>query len=196
MKVCDKAYAPAALNQGKETSITTDWESGWASELVWAWREFILNLLGTKLCILQLIFFLWWDRVTNSSRPTVILRLIDDTRMDVDHWWTDNWKDKVISSATSITNITWTNVGANPGFAVKNRRLTACRFSTVSNLKKGMYKVVQIWPEQTVTCLHTNSPGHIWTPCILLSVCTDRHWLPSTGKVLKWNAGSESLVQR
>jgi hypothetical protein len=26
-----------------------------------------------------------------------------------------------------------------------------------------MYKVVQIWPGQTVTCLHTNSPGHIWT---------------------------------
>jgi hypothetical protein len=23
--------------------------------------------------------------------------------------------------------------------------------------------VVQIWPGQTVTCLHTNSPGHIWT---------------------------------
>jgi hypothetical protein len=26
-----------------------------------------------------------------------------------------------------------------------------------------MYKVVQIWPGQTVTCLHTNNPGHIWT---------------------------------
>jgi hypothetical protein len=26
-----------------------------------------------------------------------------------------------------------------------------------------LYKVVQIWPGQTVTCLHTNSPGHIWT---------------------------------
>jgi hypothetical protein len=25
------------------------------------------------------------------------------------------------------------------------------------------YKMVQIWPGQTVTCLHTNSPGHIWT---------------------------------
>jgi hypothetical protein len=27
----------------------------------------------------------------------------------------------------------------------------------------GKYKVVQIWPGQTVTCLHTISPGHIWT---------------------------------
>jgi hypothetical protein len=27
----------------------------------------------------------------------------------------------------------------------------------------GKYKVVQIWPGQSVTCLHTNSPGHIWT---------------------------------
>jgi hypothetical protein len=26
-----------------------------------------------------------------------------------------------------------------------------------------IYKVVQIWPGQTVTYLHTNSPGHIWT---------------------------------
>ena len=29
--------------------------------------------------------------------------------------------------------------------------------------RRMMYKVVQIWPGQTVTCLHTNSPGHIWT---------------------------------
>ena len=29
------------------------------------------------------------------------------------------------------------------------------------NIEK--YKVVQIWPGQTVTCLHINSPGHIWT---------------------------------
>jgi hypothetical protein len=27
----------------------------------------------------------------------------------------------------------------------------------------NIYKVVQIWPGQTVTCLHTISPGHIWT---------------------------------
>jgi hypothetical protein len=26
-----------------------------------------------------------------------------------------------------------------------------------------IHKVVQIWPGQTVTCLHTNRPGHIWT---------------------------------
>jgi hypothetical protein len=29
------------------------------------------------------------------------------------------------------------------------------------------YKVVQIWPGQTVTCLHTNSPGHIWTTLLI-----------------------------
>jgi hypothetical protein len=28
--------------------------------------------------------------------------------------------------------------------------------------------VVQIWPGQTVTCLHTNSPGHIWTTLYIL----------------------------
>jgi hypothetical protein len=26
-----------------------------------------------------------------------------------------------------------------------------------------MYKVVQIWPGQSMICLHTNRPGHIWT---------------------------------
>jgi hypothetical protein len=30
------------------------------------------------------------------------------------------------------------------------------------------YKVVQIWPGQTVTCLHTYSPGHIWTTLYIL----------------------------
>ena len=30
-----------------------------------------------------------------------------------------------------------------------------------------IYKVVQIWPRQTVTCLHTNRPGHIWTTCYI-----------------------------
>jgi hypothetical protein len=31
--------------------------------------------------------------------------------------------------------------------------------------KKHTFEVqgVQIWPGQTVTCLHTNHPGHIWT---------------------------------
>jgi hypothetical protein len=29
--------------------------------------------------------------------------------------------------------------------------------------KISRYKVVQIWPGQTLTSLHTNSPGHIWT---------------------------------
>ena len=29
--------------------------------------------------------------------------------------------------------------------------------------ERCVYKVVQIWPGQTVTCLHTISPGHIWT---------------------------------
>jgi hypothetical protein len=32
--------------------------------------------------------------------------------------------------------------------------------------------VVQIWPGQTVTCLHTNRPGHIWTTLYLSSFCS------------------------
>jgi hypothetical protein len=37
--------------------------------------------------------------------------------------------------------------------------------STTQNTNPGLskYKVVLIWPRQTVTCLHTISPGHIWT---------------------------------
>ena len=35
------------------------------------------------------------------------------------------------------------------------------------SLNSCIYKVVQIWPGQTVTCLHTNSPGHIWTTLYL-----------------------------
>jgi hypothetical protein len=37
-----------------------------------------------------------------------------------------------------------------------------CRVNTYK-AREAIYKVVQIWPGQTVTCLHTNSPGHIWT---------------------------------
>ena len=36
-----------------------------------------------------------------------------------------------------------------------------------------IYKVVQIWPGQTVTCLHTNSPGHIWTT-LYLTFCDEQ----------------------
>jgi hypothetical protein len=48
------------------------------------------------------------------------------------------------------------------------------------------YKVVQIWPGQTVTCLHTNSPGHIWTTLYLTVLLYKWKWpdFSSTGKVL------------
>jgi hypothetical protein len=42
----------------------------------------------------------------------------------------------------------------------------------------AMYKVVQIWPGQTVTCLHTNSPGHIWTTLYIeLQPCNQSSWI-------------------
>jgi hypothetical protein len=46
-----------------------------------------------------------------------------------------------------------------------------------------MYKVVQIWPGQTVTCLHTNSPGHIWTTLYICNavILQDRLYFPSRG---------------
>jgi hypothetical protein len=39
-----------------------------------------------------------------------------------------------------------------------------------------VYKVVQIWPGQTVTYLHTNRPGHIWTTLYFVSYCTSALW--------------------
>jgi hypothetical protein len=36
-------------------------------------------------------------------------------------------------------------------------------FSEDETISRATYKVVQIWPGQTVTCLHTDSPCHIWT---------------------------------
>ena len=35
------------------------------------------------------------------------------------------------------------------------------------------YKVVQIWPGQTVICLNTNRPGHIWTTLYLPELSND-----------------------
>jgi hypothetical protein len=42
--------------------------------------------------------------------------------------------------------------------------------------KTQNYKVVQIWPGQTVTCLHTISPGHIWTTLYLVSTSYRNSW--------------------
>jgi hypothetical protein len=63
-----------------------------------------------------------------------------------------------------------------------NSRRTMCtNFQWLSCATK-LYKVVQIWPGQTVTCLHTNRPGHIWTtlyitksPCWDTNCCTSAH---------------------
>jgi hypothetical protein len=39
--------------------------------------------------------------------------------------------------------------------------------SIMFTLRLIMYKVVQIWSGQTVTSLHTISPGHVWTTLYL-----------------------------
>jgi hypothetical protein len=44
-----------------------------------------------------------------------------------------------------------------------SRKLSPILWRMFTVLYVCIYKVVQIWPGQTVTCLHTNSPGHIWT---------------------------------
>jgi hypothetical protein len=54
------------------------------------------------------------------------------------------------------------------------------------------YKVVEIWPGQTVTCLHTNSPGHIWTTLYITGFCVRKFerahvsvWLTETCRRMK-----------
>jgi hypothetical protein len=52
-----------------------------------------------------------------------------------------------------------------------------------------LYKVVQIWPGQTLTCLHTNSPGHIWTT---LYICTLAELI--TGGLRNWICHQVNLI--
>jgi hypothetical protein len=39
------------------------------------------------------------------------------------------------------------------------------------------YKVVQIWPGQTLTCFHTNSPGHSWPTLYIACLVSLAFWL-------------------
>jgi hypothetical protein len=45
------------------------------------------------------------------------------------------------------------------------RGLSCIDFNKLQSIleDRQKYRVVQIWPGQTVTSLHTISPGHIWT---------------------------------
>jgi hypothetical protein len=55
-----------------------------------------------------------------------------------------------------------------------NKTDTEARSRLLLPWKSNKYKVVQIWPGQTVTCLHTNSPGHIWTTLYYMFACVRR----------------------
>jgi hypothetical protein len=57
------------------------------------------------------------------------------------------------------------------------------------NSRRVIYKVIQIWPGQTVTCLHTNSPGHIWTTLYITKNIT--HDIPYLKKDL-WNKARQT----
>jgi hypothetical protein len=54
------------------------------------------------------------------------------------------------------------------------------------------YKVVQIWPGQTVTCLHTISPGHIWTNLYFLKNL--KIWI--SWKSLQWEPSCSMRTDR
>jgi hypothetical protein len=58
------------------------------------------------------------------------------------------------------------------------KHLLNCRLSLF------LYKVFQIWAGQTMTCLHTISPGHIWTTLYLslarISQACPWHHRPTT----------------
>jgi hypothetical protein len=72
----------------------------------------------------------------------------------LDRGQSNSWKQKVLLllSGGSVLRIS-------------DRNLTWRRRQEIPrNVRRNtLYKVVQIWPGQTVTCLHAISPGHIWT---------------------------------
>ena len=102
---------------------------------------------------------------------------------------------QIFSSNTQISNLMKIRpVGAELFYADGRTDMTklivAFRSAANALLKIGiknvrtMYKVVQIWPGQTVTCLHTNRPGHIWTTLynqqFLPNVFCQRSQFPAT----------------
>jgi hypothetical protein len=50
--------------------------------------------------------------------------------------------------------------------------------------EEALYKVFQIWLGQTVTCLHTNSPSHIWTTLYNNASSHSRHQINTVGCTL------------
>ena len=68
-----------------------------------------------------------------------------------------------------------------------NAGLISCYIGLSFEVLGSLHKVVQIWPGQTVTCLRTISPGHIWTTfhqtMLLWWVCTKTlvEWQPYLG---------------
>jgi hypothetical protein len=61
---------------------------------------------------------------------------------------------------SSIPWIHWSS-STQPIHYIRSHPVSFYKTSRICNAARD--KVVQIWPGQTVTCLHTNSPGHIWT---------------------------------
>jgi hypothetical protein len=69
-------------------------------------------------------------------------------------------------------------------------------FPKYSDITK--YKVVQIWPGQTVSCLHTISPGHIWTT-VYMDWATDdnprrNRWTSEAGTGENWPNSSSAWL--
>jgi hypothetical protein len=103
---------------------------------------------GIALLFLQPWRYMWW--VVNATPRPLYLQEIDPVPIVQKAKWAP-WP--VWTGAENLAPI-WTR---SPGSPVI---LTELSWSP-------KYKVVQIWPGQTVTCLHTISPGHIWTTLYL-----------------------------
>jgi hypothetical protein len=64
---------------------------------------------------------------------------------------------------TGEKNLTSTRIRSRTVQPVASRYTDWAILTHKAYLCSSLYKVVQIWPGHTVTCLYTNSPGHIWT---------------------------------
>jgi hypothetical protein len=106
-----------------------------------------------------------WGLITLSSIPALVQKQWLHDRRGIEGV---GWKEKALTPLQLKQGDP--SLHKNP-FRVAS--IVSVKTKTPHNTEPGNYEVVQIWPGQTVTCLHTNSPGHIWTILYFVQMVTD-----------------------
>ena len=140
----------------------------------------ILNSdIQRTLCLIVVFVINLWQNCTefNVKKPYIALvrwrpkRRLLDTLEGINSWCVAlpypliNFNTNSCIFFSSPNRMCWNSLLINPPnltlYSGCNNHLPPLLISCLGF--SGIYKVVQIWPGQTVTCLHTISPGHIWT---------------------------------